>query len=134
MVAGTTLESMQLYEVFRSLRFLRSRPEVDTTRITIVGKGETGVHGLYAALLDSNVARAVLSSPPPSHRHGPCYLGILKFTDIPEVIALMKDKVRLYGEIPLSLQLFLGQAGIEKTVIAESLVDCLPKVESLPEK
>jgi cephalosporin-C deacetylase-like acetyl esterase len=126
MVAGTTLESMQLYEVFRSLRFLRSRPEVDTTRITIVGKGETGVHGLYAALLDSNVARAVLSSPSPSHRQGPCYLGILRFTDIPEVVMLMSDKVRLYGEIPLSLQLFLGQAGIEKTVIAESLADCLP--------
>ncbi len=38
---------------------------------------------------------------------------------------LMKDKVRLYGEIPLTLQLFLAQAGLDKTLLAESLEDCL---------
>jgi len=83
MVAGTTLESMQLYEVLRSLEFLRSLPEVDSSRITIAGKGETGVNGLYAALLDGKVERIVLGTPPPSHRQGPTYLGILRYTDIP---------------------------------------------------
>ena len=69
--------------------------------------------------------RAVDQSPPASHRPGPCYLGILKFTDIPEVIALMSDKVRLYGEIPLALQYFLEQAVLDKTLIAESPADCI---------
>jgi cephalosporin-C deacetylase-like acetyl esterase len=100
MVAGTTLESMQVYEVLRSLDFLRSLPEVDPSRIAISGKGEAGVNGLYAALLDGKVSKVVLSSPPASHRQGPTYLGILRYTDIPEVIALMGSKVRLCGEVP----------------------------------
>lgn len=125
MVAGTTLEAMQLYEVIRSLRFLRSLPEVDPAQITIVGKGETGIHGLYAALLDRKVERAVLSSPPPSHRQGPCYLGILRFTDIPEVVMLMEEKVRLYGEIPLALQTLLAGSGLDKILLTGSLADCL---------
>ncbi|HSB15456.1 MAG TPA: acetylxylan esterase, partial [Bryobacteraceae bacterium] len=87
MVMGTTLESMQVYEILRSLEFLRSQPEVDASKITIAGKGETGVNGLYAALLDGNVERVELTSPPPSHRQGPHYLGILRYTDIPEVVA-----------------------------------------------
>ena len=125
MVAGTTLESMQLYEVLRSLKFLRSRPEVDPAKVTIIGKGEIGINGLYASLMDGGVDRVVVQSPPASHRQGPCYLGILKFTDIPEVIALMRDKVRLYGEIPPALQLFLEQVGLDKAVFAESLAECI---------
>ena len=68
----------------------------------------------------------VLQTPPESHREGPIYLGILKYTDIPEMVLLMKDKIKLYGDVPLALQLYLGQAGLEKTVLAESLKDCLP--------
>jgi hypothetical protein len=71
MVVGTTIESMQLYEVMRSLAFLRSLPEVDPSNITIVGKGETGIHGLYAALMSNGVQRVIVGSPPGSHRTGP---------------------------------------------------------------
>ena len=120
MVAGTTLDSMQVYEVLRSLEFLRSQPEVDPARITLTGKGEMGVNALYAALLDGNVQRVVLASPPASHRQGPCYLGILRYTDIPEVIALLGPKVKLYGEIPLVL------GSLDKTRLGTSLADCLP--------
>lgn len=125
MVAGTTIESMQLYEVLRSLEFLRSLPEVDPSRIIIVGKGETGIHGLYAALLDGNVQRVAISSPTASHRQGPTYLGILRYTDIPEVIGLLGNKVRLYGEIPLALQQFLEKERSEKLVVVQSLADAL---------
>ncbi|MCI0390180.1 MAG: acetylxylan esterase [Acidobacteria bacterium] len=125
MVAGTTIESMQLYEVLRSLEFLKSLPDVDPLRITIVGKGETGVHGLYAALLDSSVRRVVLGSPPASHRQGPTYLGILRYTDIPEVIGLLRNRVRLYGEIPSSLKPITAKRGLDKPLVAESLADSL---------
>jgi cephalosporin-C deacetylase-like acetyl esterase len=125
MVAGTTLESMQVYEILRSLEFLRAQPEVDPARMTIVGKGETGINGLYAAQLDGKVARVVLASPPPSHRQGPHYLGILKYTDIPEVMALMGDKLRLYGEIPPTIRSVVMKARLEKTVLAASLAESL---------
>ena len=100
MVAGTTLESMQVYEVLRSLELLRSLPHVDPARITIVGRGEDGVNGMYAALLDGKTDRVVLQSPPASHLHGPHYLGILRYTDIPQTADLLGNRVRLYGEVP----------------------------------
>ena len=57
MVAGTTLESMQVFEILRSLELLRSLPGVDPRAITILGRGTDGVNGMYAALLDGQVQR-----------------------------------------------------------------------------
>ncbi len=119
MVAGTTLESMQVYEILRSLEFLRSQREVDPAGITISGRGETGVNGLYAAFLDGNVARVVLPPPPASHRQGPHYLGILRYTDIPEVVSLMGSKMRMYGEVSPAMRL-------DKSLTGASLAECLP--------
>ena len=100
MVAGTTLESMQVYEVLRSIELLRTLPEVDSNRISITGKSGAGINGLYAALLDGKVERVILGSPPSSHRQGPHYLGILRYTDIPETIGMMGSRVRVYGDTP----------------------------------
>jgi cephalosporin-C deacetylase-like acetyl esterase len=115
MVSGTTLESMQVYEVMRSLELLRALREVDAGAITVTGKGEAGVNGMYAALLDGKVARVVLGSPPGSHRQGPHYLGILRHTDIAETAALLGARVRLYGEVPPGMT-----AGVKM-----SLAECL---------
>jgi cephalosporin-C deacetylase-like acetyl esterase len=100
MVAGTTLESMQVYEVLRSLELLRSLPNVDPQDTTIFGKGDAGVNGMYAALLDGKTSRVILHSPPASHVHGPHYLGVLRYTDIPDTAALLGDTVQVYGEAP----------------------------------
>jgi len=116
MVAGTTLESMQVYEILRALELLRSLPTVDPASITIAGKGEMGVNGMYAALLDGKVRRVILSSPPSSHRHGPHYLGILRYTDIPEVAAILSVRLSTYGEVPDALR---------ASPRCESLQDCL---------
>ena len=116
MVAGTTLESMQVYEVLRSLELLRSLPDVEANRITILGKGPDGVNGMYAALLDGKVSRVVLHSPPTSHVHGPHYLGVLRYTDIPETVGLLGDTVRVLGEKP---------DGLRSVKTCASLQECL---------
>jgi hypothetical protein len=100
MIAGTTLESMQVYEILRSLELLQSLPNVDADSITILGKGSDGVNGMYAALLDGRIRRIILHSPPASHVHGPHYLGVLRYTDIPETAELLAASVRVYGEVP----------------------------------
>jgi hypothetical protein len=100
MVAGTTLESMQLYELQRSLDLLRGLPHVDADRVTMFGKAEMGVACMYASLLDGKVQRVIVNSPPPSHRQGPHYLGVLRYTDIPEIATLLTGKLRIYGEAP----------------------------------
>jgi cephalosporin-C deacetylase-like acetyl esterase len=117
MVMGTTIESMQVYEIIRSLDLLRTLPEVDPGRITITGRFRDGVNGLYAALLDGNAERVILGSPPASHRQGPHYLGILKYTDIANVIGLMGQKVRLYGDVPIALR--------PRAALCDSLAECL---------
>jgi cephalosporin-C deacetylase-like acetyl esterase len=103
MVAGTTIESMQVYELLRAIELLRALPDIDAGRITITGKGEMGVNAMYAALLDGGVARVVLHSPPASHRQGPHYLGVLRYTDVAEVATLLGDKLSMYGETPATL-------------------------------
>ena len=85
-------------------------------RITILGKGEDGVNGMYAALLDGNTHRVVLQSPPASHVQGPHYLGVLRYTDIPETAELIGDKLRIYGEVPDPLR---------SATACKSLVECL---------
>ena len=117
MIAGTTLESMQVYEILRSLEFLRALPGVDPARITITGKFDMGIDGLYAALLDGRVERVILGSPPASHRQGPHYPGILRYTDIPDVIQMMAGKVRLYGDVPEALRV--------RGALCASLGECL---------
>lgn len=103
MVTGTTIESMQVYELLRSLEFLRTLPHVDPARITIAGQAEMGINAMYAALLDGAVDRLLLTSPPASHRAGPHYLGILRHTDIPAVASLFGPRLRIRGEIPAAL-------------------------------
>jgi cephalosporin-C deacetylase-like acetyl esterase len=105
MVAGTTIESMQVYELVRAIELLRSMADIDTARITVTGKGELGVAAMYAALLDGRVSRVVLHSPSPSHRQGPHYLGVLRYTDIAGTAALLGPKVSVYGEVPAPLAL-----------------------------
>jgi len=117
MVVGTTIESMQVYEILRSIDLLRSLPEVDGANITVTGRVQDGVNGLYASLLDGNIQRVILGSPPASHRQGPHYLGILRYADIPDAIRLMGSKVRLYGETALA-QPF-------KTLTCPSFAACL---------
>ena len=103
MVAGTTIESMQVYELTRAIELLRSVAAIDPARITVTGKAEMGVNAMYAALLDSRVSRVVLHSPSASHRQGPHYLGVLRYTDIAGAAALLGPKVSVYGEAPASL-------------------------------
>jgi hypothetical protein len=117
MVIGTTLESMQVYEVLRAIELLRSLPQIDSDRISITGRYQDGINGLYAALLDGKGMRVILGSPPASHREGPHYLRVLRYTDIPQTLAAMAENVSVYGEVPA------GVAG--KARRCASLAACL---------
>lgn len=102
MILGTTIESMQVYELLRSLEFLRTLSEVDGERITLSSKGEMAVNAMYAALMDGKVERVILHSPTGSHRQGPHYLNVLRYTDVSEVASLVNG-VRVMGEAPAEL-------------------------------
>ncbi|HLA39531.1 MAG TPA: hypothetical protein VJ417_06025, partial [Candidatus Glassbacteria bacterium] len=71
MVTGTTFDAMRVYETMRAVSFLRAQPGYGDRGIYIYGRGTMGVNALYAALLDDNVDRVILESPPASHLSGP---------------------------------------------------------------
>jgi len=48
---------------------------------------------LYAALFEDRISELTLSNLPESHRQGPDYLNVLRVTDIPQVLQLVKTKI-----------------------------------------
>ncbi len=64
--------------------------------MTVCGRGDAGVAGLYAAVLDSGIGHVVLCEPPVSHENGAPLPTILRETDLDETAALLAPR-------PLSL-------------------------------
>ena len=69
---------------------------------------------MYAAVLDGKVSRVVLHSPPASHLQGPHYLGVLRYTDIPETAASLGNTVRILGETPDPLRSLESCAALQE--------------------
>ena len=92
MLLGRTVDDMRLYDVLCAIDYAVSQPFYDGRGITVVGKGEQGILGAYAALLDDRVSRVILHSPPLSHKRGPTFLNVLRYTDIPQALAMIAPR------------------------------------------
>ena len=89
----------------RAFRELSALPGVDPGRITIAGRGVSGILGLYAGILEPAVWQVALIDPPESHREGPTFLNILRHTDLPEAAALLAPRRLLfYGHMPAAFE------------------------------
>ncbi len=105
MHVGRSLDSMRLWDVMKSVEALKQQPDVDPQRISLLGRGVSGMLGLYAAILDESIAQVVLMEPPLSHREGPIFLNILRYTDLPEAAALLAPRrLIFFGGIPEAYQ------------------------------
>jgi cephalosporin-C deacetylase-like acetyl esterase len=101
MQVGETVDSMRITDVRAAIEALQARAEVDPARIAVVGKGVSGVLGLYGAIFNRRVEHAVLIDPPGSHAEGPILLNVLRYTDLPEAAALMAPRrLTFYGHMP----------------------------------
>ena len=64
-----------------------------------------GILGLYAALEDESITQVMLMDPPANHREGPVLLNALRYTDLPEVAALLAPRrLTFFGRVPESFQ------------------------------
>ena len=101
MHTGRTVDSMRLWDVLRAVALLKTEADVDPARITLLGKGDAAGLAVYAALLDEQVHQIILMDPPASHRQGPIFLNVLRYTDLPEALALIAPRrVNFYGHMP----------------------------------
>lgn len=80
---------MQLWDLLRSVDYLVKEEKLPLAEITVYGRGHMGALALYAATLDSRIARVILDDPPASHWQGPPLLNI---TDLPEVAAMVAPR------------------------------------------
>ena len=101
MEVGETVDSMRLADVRAALESLQARANIDPTRISVVGKGISGVLGLYAAIYNPKVEHVVLIDAPTTHAEGPIFLNVLRYTDLPEAAALFAPRrLTFYVRMP----------------------------------
>ena len=55
----------------------------------MIGRGQSGVLVVYAALLEPAIRHVVLIDPPVSHKRGPYFLNVLRTLDIPVALGLL---------------------------------------------
>jgi len=127
---GTTLESMQLWDVLRSIDYLVDDQKLSLSSVSVYGRRDMSTVALYAGALDDRVTRVIVDNPPVSHWSGPPFLNVLRYTDMPEVAGLVLPRelvslTRLPSEFDLTRRiagLYGKQASIRE---AKALGDAL---------
>lgn len=89
---GRSIAALQVWDVLRMLAWMRDDRQLHITSTTVYGRGDSGIIGLYAAVLESTVAHVVLRDAPASHLDGPALPMILRETDLDEVAGLMAPR------------------------------------------
>lgn len=92
MLLGQTVDGMRVWDIRRAVQALRDRKEYARVPLTLAGRGDAGVHALYASLFEPAIAALALDSIPATHRSGPDYLNVLKVLDIPQAVAIAADR------------------------------------------
>lgn len=92
MALGQTLDGMRVWDIRRAIQMIHFVRDGDAAKVEITAAGQMGVNALYASLFESSVRQLELSDLPKSHVEGPDYLGVLRFTDIPQVLEVVGSK------------------------------------------
>ncbi|MFM9965570.1 MAG: alpha/beta hydrolase family protein [Planctomycetaceae bacterium] len=88
---GRTVDAGRVWDIQATARWLHEA-EGNRLSVAVVGKGQAGVLGAYAALFETCIAEITLVDPPSTHRHGPHFLGVMKVLDIPEALGLLAPR------------------------------------------
>jgi cephalosporin-C deacetylase-like acetyl esterase len=89
---GATIESMQVWDILRSVDYLVEGEGLKLTSIAVYGRKQMGALALYAAALDQRITRVILEDPPATHWQGPALLNVLRVTDLAEAAALVAPR------------------------------------------
>jgi hypothetical protein len=89
---GSTIESMQLWDLLRAVDFLVEGEGLKLDGISVYGRKQMGPLGFYAAAFDPRITRVILDDPPASHWQGPSLLYALRVTDLAEAAGLVAPR------------------------------------------
>jgi hypothetical protein len=88
MLLGQTLDGMRVYDILCAIRAVKNATQGP---ITLSAEGKMGVNAIYAALFEP-VEELSYVTLPETQEDGPDYLNVLRFTDIPQVLAAVKKR------------------------------------------
>lgn len=95
---GQTLDGMRIWDLRRGIQTLRTLEGASSVPLHLQASSAMAGNALYAALFEPNLQGLELEDLPSRHQDGPELLNVLRFTDIPQVTAMVADR------IPLRLQ------------------------------
>ena len=127
---GRTVASMQVWDILRSVEWLATEEKLNPTSLSVYGKGEMGIVGLYAALFDDRISRVIVRDPPTTHRRGPALLNVLRITDTPEVAAALapRELVFIDNQVPPAFQWTRSVYDLHEQPTAISSAGSVPEV------
>jgi len=92
---GRTVDSGRVWDIRVAAHALKNRlsntPGEEST-VTVVGKGQAGILGAYAALFEPAISEVVLVKPTETHMQGPHFLNVLRVLDIPDALGLLAPR------------------------------------------
>lgn len=91
-LSGRSLAALRIWDVRRALAWVLQDRGLAPAEIATYGRGEAGLAGLYAALLEPGVGHVVLRDPPASHLEGAALPGILRHADVAEMAGLLAPR------------------------------------------
>ena len=90
---GRTADSGRVWDIAATARYLRARSGSQTP-VLVAGEGKSAALVAYAALLEPDIAGAILCRPPTTHmaESAPALLNVLRVCDIPEAVGLLAPR------------------------------------------
>ena len=85
---GRTMDSGRIWDI---LAFVHAADRPRTTW-KVLGRGQAGILGAYAALYDKKLNEIACVAPPASHDNGPYLLSVLRTLDIPDALGLLAPR------------------------------------------
>ena len=86
---GRTVDLGRVWDIVATVRYLKEKEKED---ISVLGVGQAGILGAYAALFEPSIKEVTIIDPPTSHRDGPIFLNVLRVLDIPEALGLLAPR------------------------------------------
>lgn len=110
-LVGRSITAIQAWDVLRTVIWVTSDRKIKTSEITVFGRGDAGIAGLYAAIMKPTIERVILRNPPATHLDGAVLPTILRDTDIEEIAGMLAPR-RLtllghrHGMMPLTNEIY----------------------------
>ncbi|MEX2138127.1 MAG: prolyl oligopeptidase family serine peptidase, partial [Pirellulales bacterium] len=94
MLLGESLEGMQVWDVLRAMQTIRTIAHRADSTLHVRARGDLAAAALYASLREWrwSPANLELVSPPASHRTGAPFFHVLRYVDMPQVVALAAEE------------------------------------------